>query len=159
MAQTQAVQIERKRPVRYTTEIIEGNTVRVEQVSPQVREKELRRSQVVQARERALQMNLSYVLFLTVAAALAVTIYIFYLRLQASSTQLQKQTVSLQTQLKNLQIENDIVYNEIVSGVNLEQVKEIAISELGMTYPSENQIITYDAASSDYVKQYAEIPD
>ena len=82
MAQTQAVQIERERPVRYTTEIIEGNTVRVEQVSPQVRERELRRSQVVQARERALRMNLSYVLFLTVAAALTVTICIFYLKLQ-----------------------------------------------------------------------------
>ena len=159
MAQTKMVQIESKRQVRYTTEVVDGNTVRVETASPQIREKELRRTQVEQNRQRALSMNLRYVLFLSVAAVAVVMVCIFYLRLQATSTQLQKKTVSLQTQLKNLQIENDIVYNEIISGVDLEQVREVATEELGMTYPSQSQIVSYEAVSSDYVKQYEEIPD
>jgi len=159
MAQSKRVQIERMQEVRYTTEVVDGNTVRVGAASPQVRERELRRTQVEQNRRRALSMNLHYVLFLTVAAVAVVMICIFYLKLQATSTQLQKRTVSLQSQLKNLQIENDIVYNEIVSGVDLEEVREVAVERLGMTYPSQTQIVAYDAVSSDYVKQYEEIPD
>ena len=159
MAQSKMVQIESKRQMRYTAEVVDGNTVRIETASPQIRERELRRTQVEQNRQRARSMNLSYVLFLTVAAVAVVMICIFYLKLQATSTQLQKRTVSLQTQLKNLQIENDIVYNEIVSGVDLEQVREVATEELGMTYPSQDQIALYEAVSSDYVKQYEEIPE
>ena len=159
MAHTKMVQIESKRQVRYTTEVVDGNTVRIETASPQIRERELRRTQVEHNRQRALSMNLHYVLFMTIAAVAVVAICIFYLRLQATSTKLQKKTVSLQTQLQDLQIENDIVYNEIVSGVDLEQVRKVATEDLGMTYPTQDQIVTYSAASSDYVKQYEEIPD
>jgi len=99
-----------------------------------------------------------YVLFLTAAAVLSVAVCINYLKLQAKSTQLQKQTVSLQTQLKDIEMENDTIYNEIVSGVDLNQVKEVAMDRLGMDYPAEDQIVEYDEASGDYVKQYEEIP-
>jgi cell division protein FtsL len=151
--------MERNRVVRYTDEVVEGNTVRVAQVLPQVREKEIRRTQIEAVRERSLSMNLRYVLFLTVAAVAVVTICVYFLKLQAISTKLQKRTVSLQTTLKDLKMENDIVYNEILSSVDLEKVRETAIDELGMSYPSQTQIAYYDAASSDYVKQYEEIPD
>ena len=151
--------IERNDALRYTDEVIEGNTVRKMNVVPQIHERELRRSQIEAVRERSLSMNLRYVLFLTVAAVAVVTICVYFLKLQATSTQLQKRTVSLQTTLKDLKIENDIEYNEILSGVDLESVRETAIEKLGMSYPQQSQIMYYDAASSDYVKQYEEIPD
>ena len=160
MAQSRTVRIETKKPVRYTTEVV-GNTVRVAQEAPKTREKEREKRvhQVHEARERALRMNLRYVIFLSAAAVATVTICIYYLNLQATSTQLQKQTASLQKQLKDLQLENDIVHNEIISGVDLEHVREVAVNELGMSYPTERQIVTYTAAPSDYVKQYEEIPE
>lgn len=151
--------IERNSAVRYTGEVIEGNTVRVVSPSEQAQEREYRRSQIEAARERSLSMDLRYVLFLTIAAVAVVTICVYFLKLQATSTKLQKRTVSLQTTLKDLKIENDIVYNEILSGVDLEAVREKAIDELGMNYPAQEQITYYDAAPSDYVKQYEEIPD
>ena len=151
--------IERNSALRYTDEVIEGNTVRTVQAVPQIREKEIRRTQIEAVRERTLSVNLRYVLFLTAAAVAVVTICVYFLKLQATSTQLQKRTVSLQTTLKDLKIENDIVYNEIVSRVDLENVREKAITELGMSYPAQSQIAYYDAASSDYVKQFEEIPD
>ncbi len=151
--------IERNSALRYTDEVIEGNTVRTMSAVPQIRERELRRTQIEAVRERSLSMNLRYVLFLTVAAVAVVTICVYFLKLQATSTQLQKKTVSLQTTLKDLKIENDIVYNEIISGIDLEDVREKAMEELGMSYPAQSQIAYYDAASSDYVKQYEEIPD
>ncbi len=159
MSRSRNRMIERNSAVRYTGEVIEGNTVRVASPAPDIREREIRRTQIEAVRERSLSMNLRYVLFLTVAAVAVVMICVYYLRLQATSTQLQKKTVSLQTTLKDLKMENDIVYNEILSGVDLEYVREKAMGELGMSYPKQSQIILYDAASSDYVKQYEEIPD
>ena len=151
--------IERNATLRYTDEVIEGNTVRSVSTAPQIRERELRRTQVEAVRERSLSMNLRYVLFLTVAAVAVVTICVYFLKLQATSTQLQKRTVSLQTKLKDLKMENDIVYNEILSGVDLEYVRDKAVKELGMNYPAQSQIVYYNAASSDYVKQFEEIPE
>ena len=151
--------IERNAALRYTDEVIEGNTIRKVNAVPQIQERELRRTQIEAVRERSLSMNLRYVLFLTVAAVAVVTICVYFLKLQATSTQLQKRTVSLQTTLKDLKIENDIVYSEILSGVDLESVRKMAIEKLGMSYPVQSQIEYYDAASSDYVKQYGEIPD
>ena len=58
-----------------------------------------------------------------------------------------------------LKMENDIVYNEILSGVDLEYVRDKAVKEFGMNYPAQSQIVYYNAASSDYVRQYEEIPD
>ncbi len=159
MAQKKHRVIERNSQVRYTDEVIEGNTVRSVAVMPERAPQEYEYAYREQVRERALSMNFRYVLFLTCAAVAVVAICINYLKLQAVSTKLQKKTVVLQTQLKELQIENDIVYSEIGSGVDLEQVRDTAINHLGMTYPSEEQIVSYDAVSSDYVKQYEEIPE
>ncbi len=152
-------EIERNSKVRYTDEVIEGNTVRTVNVVPEIREREIRRTQIEAVRERTLSMDLRYVLFLTAAAIAVVTICVYFLKLQATSTQLQKRTVSLQTTLKDLKMENDIVYSEIISGIDLEHVREKAMKELGMSYPDQSQITYYDAASSDYVKQFEEIPD
>jgi len=147
--------IESEYSVRYT-EIVDGNTVRVSAAPAQADPR--RQEQLQRNRERMRSMNMRYVLFLTAAAVLSVAVCINYLKLQAKSTQLQKQTVSLQTQLKDIEMENDTIYNEIVSGVDLNQVKEVAMDRLGMDYPTEDQIVEYNEASGDYVKQYEEIP-
>lgn len=41
----------------------------------------------------------------------------------------------------------------------MEEVRRIAIQELGMKYAEEGQIVTYESESSDYVKQLAPIPE
>lgn len=139
---------------------VDGNTVRKLQTAPK-REVQ-RRTQISSAtrknREKALQMNMSYVLFLTIAAVVTVMVCINYLKLQAQNTTYQKSVTSLSTQLSSLKLENDSEYNRIVSSVNLEHVKDVAMNELGMVYASEKQIQTYDSTESDYVKQYQEIP-
>ena len=54
--------------------------------------------------------------------------------------------------------QNDSAYNRIVSSVDLEWVKDVAMNEMGMVYASDRQMRTYDSTQSDYVKQYQEIP-
>ena len=130
--------------------MVEGNTVRSERkLSPEV----------AAARARALQMNLGYVIFLTLAAVICVAVCVNYLKLQASYTTLQKTSTRLETQLCTLKISNDTEYNRVVSSVDLEEIKERAIGRLGMVYKTSDQIVTYEVPDNDYVRQFQAVPD
>ena len=109
-------------------------------------------------RERALSMNLGYVLFLTAAAVVTVFMCVNFLQLQAMETSLQKEVTSLETQLNAAILENDSDYNRIMTGVDMEHVKNVAMDELGMVYAKKSQIVTYEVENSDYVRQYTEVP-
>ena len=144
--------------LRRTQYTVEGNTLRetTAQVQPVLKKQPSRNTQA--NRERAAQMNIGYVAFLTAAAVLTVMICVNYLRLQARYTSLQKTTTALETTLGSLKLANDAEYNRVISGVNLEDVKEYAMNRLGMVYASEDQIVTYVPAEQDYVKQFKDIP-
>ena len=116
-------------------------------------------SQALANRERSLQMNFAYVMFLTIAAVITVLVCVDYLRLQARYTTIQKESTRLEETLGTLRISNDEEYNRIISSVNLEDVKETAIEKLGMGYDSEEQIVPYDAEVHDYVRQFQALPD
>ena len=115
--------------------------------------------QVQRNRKRALHMNAAYVLFLTVAATVALLLCVNYVRLQSEMTKRSKQVTALQEQLAGLKEENTTKYNAVVDSVNLDEVRERAINQLGMTYASPDQIVEYDDPATDYVKQYDNIPE
>ena len=48
---------------------------------------------------------------------------------------------------------------QILLEVDLEKIRDIAINELGMVYAQEDQVVLYDSEGSDYVRQYADIPE
>ena len=59
----------------------------------------------------------------------------------------------MESELNSLKLSNDEEYSRITSNINLEEVKRIAIGELGMTYAAEGQVITYANSSNDYMRQ------
>ena len=138
---------------------VDGNTVRkLQTVQKSDAQKRTTSSATRKNREKAMQMNMGYVVFLTAAAVVTVMVCINYLKLQAQHTSYQKTVTSMGTQLSELKLENDSEYNRIVSSVDLEHVKDVAMNELGMVFASEKQIYTYDSTESDYVKQYQDVP-
>ncbi len=140
------------------TSYTEGNTLRTLDL-PVSSTGHVLSEQTSRNRERTLQMNLGYVLFLTIAAVLTVMVCVNYLKLQSACTALQKEGTRMESSLNMLRLENDREYNRIMSSVNLEEIKETAIEKLGMVYIKADQIETYDASGSDYVRQYMEVPD
>ena len=70
-----------------------------------------------------------------------------------------KNIAALEAQLSELRTENDDEYNRVTTSVDLEEVRDIAINELGMVYAGADQVVLYDSEGSDYMKQYAEIPE
>ena len=57
-----------------------------------------------------------------------------------------------------MKLANDETYTKIMSSVDLEEIKRIAVSELGMKYAKEGQVVQYTGEGNDYVRQYSDIP-
>lgn len=109
-------------------------------------------------REKAYHMSFGYVLFLVCALVAAGFILTGYIGLQAEMTNSIKTVSKMESQLNDLKLENDENYSRITSSIDLEEVKRIAIQELGMKYAEEGQIVTFSGEGSDYVRQMADIP-
>lgn len=109
-------------------------------------------------RDRAVYMNLGYVTFLVAAMLVTAMVLINYIQLRSQITNNVAQISTLESQLNDLKLANDEEYSRITSSVDLEEIKRIAIGELGMSYAAEGQIVTYTNEGSDYVKQVAAIP-
>ena len=131
-----------------------GNTAREIEITREMEEPRRQpRPQVRKNRERARHMSAGYVLFLAAALCTAALVLVNYIQLQAQLTNLTKSVASKESQLNSMRIANDEEYNRILNSVNLEEVKRIAIGELGMTYAEEGQIITYTNERNDYMRR------
>lgn len=104
-------------------------------------------------RDRARHMSLGYVVFLVLAMCVAGYVLIHYIQLQADITTATERIASQQKELNNLKVANDEELSRITSSVDMEEVKRVAIGELGMVYPQEGQIITYTNEGRDYVRK------
>ncbi|MDD2972822.1 MAG: cell division protein FtsL [Lachnospiraceae bacterium] len=139
---------------------VHGNTVRKRREEEYIRE--IPKKKVNHAarknREKAFHMNLGYVLFLSAALVTAGFVLIGYIQLQWQITSSVKNISRLESQLNDLKLDNDEEYNRILASVDLEEIKKVAMNELGMKYASEGQIVVVDGEESDYVRQYTDIP-
>lgn len=111
------------------------------------------------SRSRQEHLSAAYTLFLAFASVLTLWVCTGYLQLQADNTSKAKELVVLEEQLADLKVENDDEYNRVITSVDLEAIREIAVNELGMVYANADQVVLYDGSGSDYVKQYQEIPE
>lgn len=82
-----------------------------------------------------------------------------YLQLQAETTSRIKNIASLELQLEELKKENNDNYTRIMTSVDLDYIRDVAINELGMVYATEDQVILYENKTRDYVRQNGEIPE
>ncbi len=109
-------------------------------------------------RDKAVYMNLGYVTFLILAMLITGSVLINYIQLQSQITNNVETISYMERQLNDLKLANDEEYSRITSSIDLEEIKRIAIGELGMQYATEGQIVTYTNEGSDYLKQVADIP-
>ncbi|MEG1505545.1 MAG: hypothetical protein RR369_04340 [Lachnospiraceae bacterium] len=114
--------------------------------------------QVRRNRKKAMRINSGYVVFLTVAAVLALVVCVNYLHLQSEMVGHSKQITVLQQELSSIKEENNTKYSAVMNSVSLEDVRNKAMNELGMVHVTPEQIVSYQNRSGDDVKQYEGIP-
>ena len=105
-----------------------------------------------------MSMNPAYAVFLIIAAACAVLICVSYLKLQSDIVSRADNISMLRQELADLTEENVTAYNAATSSVNMEQIRNKAMNEMGMVYATQGTVIEYQSPTSDYVKQYNDIP-
>lgn len=138
----------------------EGNTARQLDVR-RINENEPRKrlsNEARKNRERAYHMDFGYVLFLALALFVAGYVLIGYIRMQADLTAQVESIAALESRLNNLRLANEEELTRINSSIDLEEIKRIAIGELGMVYAADGQIVNFTNEGSDYVRQLGDIP-
>ena len=151
-----------RRPSSYgRTEYVNGSAVRKLDIQRQLEEPPRKRlsNSTRKNREKAFYMNFPYVAFLAAALVIMGVVLVKYIQLQSEITSTVKNISKLESELNDLKLENDEAYSRITSSVDLEEIRRIAIGELGMSYAEEGQIINYSIDGSDYVRQFADIPE
>ena len=139
---------------------IEGNTARKVQ-TPEYpsRERQPERRERRHAEKSNVQyVNVLYMIFLAAASCMVLWSCVNYLQLQAETTSRVKHIASLETELEDLRKENNDNYTRIMTSVDLDHIRDVAINELGMVYAEPNQVILYDGGTDDYVRQNGSIP-
>ncbi len=150
-----------KQNIGYTNRgYIEGNTVRKIDTVREMQQPVRRENRAVRKnRDRALYMNLPYVLFLTMALMITGVMLIGYLQAQSNLTVSVKRVATLESRLNDMKLANDEQLERINSALDMEEVKRIAVEELGMTYAKEGQVVIVSGEGSDYVRQLAKMSD
>lgn len=138
-----------------------GNTARNIDVVKELNEapsfKTIEEQQGDKRREKRSGMNFVYVLFLV--AAMIVTGYalISYVKIQSDITNLVENISHYEQTLNNLTLANDDEYSKMINAIDYDEIRTVAIEELGMVYASKDQIITYTRENSDYVRQLSDL--
>ena len=96
--------------------------------------------------------------FMAAAFLIVCVVLTGYVKLQSNITSHIKNISDLERQLNEMKLANDETYTKIMSSVDLEEIKRIAVSELGMKYAKEGQVVQYTGEGNDYVRQYSDIP-
>ncbi|MCF0143352.1 MAG: hypothetical protein HUJ75_08240 [Parasporobacterium sp.] len=93
-----------------------------------------------------------------IAAFLACGLFVGYVSLQNDITTRRKHISSLENQISVLKADNSVAQSRIATSTNLSDIKNSALTELGMVYATSAQIVYYSMDTEDYMSQYKDIP-
>ena len=138
----------RQRQQKYVYTATADELIREMNSKPRILSKETRHN-----REKAKYMNIGYVLFLVAALFLCAMILINYIQSQAELTAKISEISRLEKELITIKRSNDEEIKRLEGSTDLEEIKRRAISELGMIYATEGQIILYQSPDQDYMRK------
>lgn len=143
---------------------IYGNTARAVEM-PVLEPAEKQQSEVkkpakakVRSNQKVLEFSGRFAATVAVAVVSLVILCVTYLHGQYQLNNQLKAIASKRTALTTLVNENHAMASNLDKKVNYDEIKVYAQENLGMVMPSEENTIYYEGRSSDYVRQYAEIP-
>lgn len=141
---------------------VDGNTIR--QAVPEQKPNEIpeTRPKTKPAKQRPKKelssVNKGACLVLIVAIAITLFVCIDYIQTVSTVSLLNNDINQMEKDLTSLKEENKIRSEKLNAQLDLEEVYTIATEEYGMVRPDESQVIYFDKAYSEFVKQYDEIP-
>ncbi|MCQ2536325.1 MAG: hypothetical protein MJ110_05075 [Lachnospiraceae bacterium] len=99
-----------------------------------------------------------YTFYMVFVVAATVILMSRYIDLQSAITIKLREIAKLETQIQELQADNDAIEKRLATQVPVITVKEQALSKLGMGYAKDSQIKHYSVDNVDFMSQYEELP-
>ena len=150
---------------------VNGSTVRKLDAQPARKEKpdiaqneeqqkqRRRRNAARRNRERALHMSRGYVAFLTACVGVLAVSSVALIQIQSEVTQRMENIAVLESQITSLKADNDARYKDIITSVDLDYIKDVAMNQLGMQFATQEQVIYYSVEKDNFMDQYSDIPE
>lgn len=109
-------------------------------------------------REKAANMNASYVFFLITASLVVLFMCVKYLNIQNQIDEKTNEINELKTQINTLTVQNDSLNYTVNSYMDVNFICKKAEKELGMVIADKKQVSKYKRNNSEYMKQIKDIP-
>ncbi len=81
------------------------------------------------------------------------------LTLQSKVSNQERNIHSMQEEIQDMEANNAAYSDLLESKYSLDKVYTVATKELGMVYSQKGQIVYYESANEDYVKQLKDVPE
>ncbi len=120
--------------------------------APQVRRR------VTAQTKKTLAFSAGYMVFMTSMVCLVVASCVLMLYMNTKISTQQNNISALESELEKIEDDNAAHKIRLNNMYTLDDIYNVATNELGMVYAKKGQIIYYDSANEDYVKQYQDIP-
>lgn len=147
------------------TSYYDGNAVRKLNTVPEIRREteEIRPVAPKRAPKTRQRRNpaIGFMSFIMLTAAIGVTLSVTvnYIKATTEISDLNKSISATEIELESLTADNNAALSKINASIDLEKVFETAVHDLGMVFPNKNQIVNYETAICEYVRQYDSVPE
>ena len=135
---------------------------KIRQVQEPNRYERIRKMEEEQAAKHrdAYHQGVGFVSLVILTMAIVMTVYcaLHYLNLVSEQNRLDKSIVALEKELTKLTNANAVNGDSITKNVDMDRIYAIAVAEMGMVFPKDNEVIYYREPDTGYVRQYADIP-
>lgn len=118
-----------------------------------------RQKRISEKADRALAFNMRYTVFVILAVFIMAAACVVMLYMESRIKTQQDNINNLETQLEAINDDNAAFRMTLDNMYTLDQIYDAATNELGMVYAKKGQIVYYDSANEDYVKQYQDVPE
>lgn len=145
--------------------MVDGTAARQLQVVPDYERQRVQEpnTRVVEQPKKApkLSHGIDFVSMVLLSVALVITMYLCYnyLQVQGNIVQLERDVSVMEQELDTMLAKNAALEDGLNAQIDWEQVYLTAVGELGMVYPNNNEVITYESVEKGHVIQYKDIPE
>lgn len=119
-------------------------------------EEEKRRKQKSRARQNARALRRSRVTAFGVILAVSIfgAFFLGYVNLQTSIRAHMNNIATLKEDISDMKASNSAAQSRISTATDINEIKQKALTEYGMVYANQGQIVYYDIEDEDYMSRY-----
>ncbi len=109
--------------------------------------------------EKSLYFDKGYAIVLTASLILMIISSVVMLTIQSRVSEQERSIDEMQSTVQEMQANNAAYEDSLENMYSLNQIYDVATKDLGMVYSEKGQIVYYEGANEDYVKQLRDVPE